>query len=661
MPATLFLVTGPVSSGKTDALRERFHSCAAQRADSCLWIAPSERTCEAVRRLLGSNSDGGSSLRVATFPELARRIVRSAEPNARPLPELHQRLLLDTILGELAKTRKLPAFEHVIDSRGFADSVFDFLTELKGQGIVPDLFAETIRQLSDIDRAKAEQVARIYDAYQTRFADRRLLDRQLTYARAAEVWSSSQSGPLARARAVFVDGFGDFTPPQLDLLSAMAGTADEIWITLLTDRDGDDSRRELFSRPLATIAKLRHLFTGKRVETVTDRERPPPEPNRPAGLARLERALFRDEVSLPGDDAEGLQIIEAPGLFGEVQLVARAIKAMLLDGASAGGMIVTARDLRPYAELVRELFAEYGIPTDLDASERLIRNPAVALLLRAVGLKDDGFPFAATTALLRNSYFRPTWPESSAAADMPSRAEMLLRLLAEPRGRDAFLDGARLWAAEPQAGLEDEAEEGSRRRRKHDLAKLCLPFLERFFAAWDDMPAGGDLATFVAWLRRFAADLGIAAEAERTDAAAWARLWEELDAWTEQESHVHGRPPTHDRAAVLKLMTTLAAGTATPLSTSSQAAVRVLPAEQARHLDCDHMYILGLGERSFPLIAGGPLFDEAERQSFRSFGLDVRCLSDRLPDEMLLFYQLVTRPRQRLTLSFPAVDDKGQS
>src|SRR5262249_12859074 len=35
-------------------------------------------------------------------------------------------------------------------------------------------------------------------------------------------------------------------------------------------------------------------------------------------------------------------------------------------------------------------------------------------------------------------------------------------------------------------------------------------------------------------------------------------------------------------------------------------------------------------------------------------------MEDRMPAEMLLFYQLVTRPRSRLVLSYPAVDAKGQ-
>ncbi|HJT77652.1 MAG TPA: PD-(D/E)XK nuclease family protein, partial [Gemmataceae bacterium] len=72
-------------------------------------------------------------------------------------------------------------------------------------------------------------------------------------------------------------------------------------------------------------------------------------------------------------------------------------------------------------------------------------------------------------------------------------------------------------------------------------------------------------------------------------------------------------------------------------------------------------FLIGLGERSFPcLTAPEPIFDEQERQALRQAGLDFPCMDDRIPGEMLLFYQLVTRARRQLVVSYPAVDDKGQ-
>ncbi|HEY1381341.1 MAG TPA: PD-(D/E)XK nuclease family protein [Gemmataceae bacterium] len=664
MSAAVFVIAGPVGSGKTHALLTRYRERAAGGIGAALWIGPSERALDALRpRLIGST---GAVLapNLFTFPDFARHVVRAAEPAARPMPELHQRLVLDGVLADLARRGDLPHFAAVADSRGFADVAFGFLTELKGQGVTPTEFSRIVRHLAGGrdggERDKAGQVARIFARYQKRLADRRLFDREATYVRARALWAAGRAGPFARAQAVFADGFVDFTPPQLNLLAAVAGTVEEVWVTILTDGEGDDERGELFGRPLATLAKLPQCLAGRRIAVRTDGGsgfRPPP---RPRGLAHVERHLFRTEVARTAD-ADGVQVAEAPGLVGEVRMAARAVKTLLLDGTPAGEILVTARDLAPYANLVRDVFADYGVPVDVEGNDPLIRSPAIAVLLRAARLADDDFPFAATTALLRSTYLRPGWPEVEADAVVMETAEVLLRLLGEPRGREVYLRQARLWAAEPPPGLEDEAPEESRRRRKHELAKRCLPFFERFFRAWDRMPDRGGLEAFAAWLRDFAADLGLADEAERADPAAWGRFWSELDAWVAQERHLHARPPTYTPATFHRLLGTLTASVGVPRTPHGPARVRLASAEQARHSDCEYLFLLGLGERSFPDLSGCPLFDDGERQAFRGAGLDVRCAADRLPDEMLLFYQLLTRPRRGLVLSYAAVDDKGQS
>ena len=90
-------------------------------------------------------------------------------------------------------------------------------------------------------------------------------------------------------------------------------------------------------------------------------------------------------------------------------------------------------------------------------------------------------------------------------------------------------------------------------------------------------------------------------------------------------------------------------------------ACRVLSANQARHLEADHVFVLGLGERSFPrLTPPQSLFDEQERQALQDAGLDLGP-GDLLPEEMLLFYQVAARARRQLVLSYPAVDERGQA
>ena len=190
------------------------------------------------------------------------------------------------------------------------------------------------------------------------------------------------------------------------------------------------------------------------------------------------------------DDPAGISLIEAPGVLGEARLVVRRIKRLLLDGAAADDILVVLRDVAPYADVLAEVFDEYGVPAEVEGAEPLTRNPAAALLLRAVRLPDDDWPFAGVTALLRNTYFRPLWPEADAAGHATA-GRGAAASAGEPRGRDAVLHAVQRWAEQQQPGLEDEQAEESRRRRTHELAKECGDFVHRFFRAWDDAPATG--------------------------------------------------------------------------------------------------------------------------------------------------------------------------
>ena len=96
-----------------------------------------------------------------------------------------------------------------------------------------------------------------------------------------------------------------------------------------------------------------------------------------------------------------------------MRLVARRIKSLLLAGVPAGDLVVAVRDLQAYADRIDEVFAEYGIPIELEGEEPLGRNPAVATLLRAWRLAEEGWPFAGVAALLRSTYLQPTWPEAA--------------------------------------------------------------------------------------------------------------------------------------------------------------------------------------------------------------------------------------------------------
>jgi superfamily I DNA/RNA helicase/RecB family exonuclease len=627
-------------------LLERYRAAASQPG-AALWLGPTRRAVETVRESL---LDGPCLLasHLFTFQDFAEQIVRANDPAARPLSDVQRRLLADGIIVDLQRRKELSHFDRVADTRGFTEGVFALLAELKRAEVWPEQLAECV-----VSR-KGRQCARLYAEYQQQLQRLGLFDLEGRVWYARDLLGRGRRRPFEKVRAVFADGFTDFTRTQAEILVGLCEWVDELWLAL-PGEEGDE-RAELFARPRAVIERLARFIP--RIEFSRD-------PQGSAPLAHVERQLFRPPQSVVrGSGADGLLLIEAPGMLGEVRLVAREVKSLLLQGTPADDILLTVRDLAPYADLVREVFAEYGIPLDVEGAEPLARNPAVAVLLRALRVPEDGWPFAAVTALLRSGYFRPDWTETRETPDVAQRAESLLRLLGQSRHREAYLRAVDRWADEPVAVPPDERAEASRRERIKRLAGQCRPFLRRFFAAWDAAPGRAPLDRHIDWLRRFAADLGIAAAAEidERDTAALRRFWDELSAWEQLDRRLHGEARVIDRARFHRLLGTLAAAVGLARTPRGPGRVRFLSAEIARGLPADHVFVLGLGERGFPnLAAAGPIFDESERQSLRGAGLDVRGVSDRMPDEMLLFYGIVTQARRRLVLSYPAVDDRGQS
>jgi ATP-dependent helicase/DNAse subunit B len=665
MAATVHVLCGPAGSGKTEALLARFRARCRLAPGTALWLGPTRRAVDALRERLLGGPGVCLTVHLLTFQDFAEALIRANDPAARPLSDAQRRLLTDEIVADLHSHGELSHFARVAETRGFAEGVFALLTELKRNAIRPADFARAAYRRAEAGRAitaKERQCARIYARYE------QLLNRHHLYDVEGRVWYARDllahgwRRPFEAVCCVFADGFTEFTPTQHEILAALCQTVDELWIAL-PDETGDE-RAELFTPARATLARLAPLAPRVEVAGQTSSPRPPEESPLPSGLAHLERQLFRPlhavEMSASTD---GISCIAAPGLLGEARLVARRIKDLLLGDVSAEGIVVTMRDVLPYADLLREVFGEYGIPLDVEGAEPLTRNPAVATLLRVLRLPDEDWPFAGVTALLRSTYFRPDWPEAHAEPDVAQHAEVLLRLLGEPRGRAAYLEAVRRWADNPPEGLEDEQAEESRRRRTHELARRCQPFLQRFFHAWDGEPEQGTLAEFAAWLERFRADLGLdraAAEVPR-DALALGRLRDELGQWLDTERRLYPEGRARRRKEFHRVLLALAAGCGLARTPRGPGRVRVLSAELLRGLDVPHLFVMGLGERSFPrLAAPEPLFDEQERQAFRQAGLDFAGAADRMPDEMLLFYQVVTRARRQLVLSYPAVDDKGQ-
>src|SRR5207248_2527350 len=99
---------------------------------------------------------------------------------------------------------------------------------------------------------------------------------------------------------------------------------------------------------------------------------------------------------------------------GEIEQIGRRIKRLLTEGdhpARPGEIAVVFRSVNDLAPLVREVFGELGIPSDIETSETLDETPLAAAVVAILWLAVEDWPFRQLLTVLGSSYLRPAWPE----------------------------------------------------------------------------------------------------------------------------------------------------------------------------------------------------------------------------------------------------------
>mgnify|MGYP005833254807 CR=1 FL=1 len=667
MPGGITVVAGLPGSGKTDRLLARYRRVlAAGPPGAALWIAPTWRAAAELRyRLLGGSCAGFLHPGVTTFDRFAESVLQGVGERVRPISRLMQRRIIRWLIDEAVSAGRLRYFEPIAATRGLVELVAAWIAELKRLEIWPDHFRRACqaRGMS----AKDEELLALYEAYQQTLGEHGLYDLEGRFWLARDHLDRCRRDgapwprPWDRLRAVAIDGFADFTRTQHEIIELLADRVEEVWITLPLE-PGDD-RGDLFGKPRATLAELSRRHAEVNVESCQ-----PDDPPRWPAMAHLSRALLADpRRRQPAEASDGIDIIAAAQHCGELRTIAARIKQWLLSGqVRPGDVAVILRRPEESADLVREIFGRFGIPYSLESAPTLEQSPAIRALVRLLRLDLDGWPPDDLLAVARSNYFAPPgvpWGDETVA-----ELERFLRETSYAGGCEAIIerfDASADRHVRRRAWRTGESAKAIRRRL--DAARTAI---ERLAAALDGLPRRAALGRWAEAWQRLAEATGLAAAIASPppgaapapgDAEAWAALGESLAeadavfAWLDQS------PPEYDRTEALAALEEILAGPSVGWSGDESGRVRVLSAQSVRALSVPYLFVAGLTESSFPRgESAARLYSPAEYERLIEAGLPLPGRKDHHGEEMLLFYEVLTRARRRLVLSYPSLDEKGE-
>ncbi len=730
MPS-LFVLTGPASCGKTARLLERYRAILATTPpESTLWLAPTSRSAVEIRDcLLGGELDSCFSPGVTTFARFAETVLQRGDgprPQPTPLSEgdgtsiatmrrlsgLLKRQLVRQLIDEAARKGALRHFGPIASTAGLLDLVCDFIGQMKRLEIWPEQFAEACSQRGF--SAKDRELLEIYSGYQDRLLAHDLYDAEGCFWSARDLLHRR---PMP-FQLVIADGFADFTRTEHDILEDLAAHAVEMWITLPTEcggvprsdmrpanatpvrrarREGagqrtfdwdaageqkgergewrgetigptrcapSGGRGELFQKPQNTMAELHRRHAHLRVEAMG-----PAATVWPA-MAHIERTIFSNPRTMtPAPSTAGVEILAGGRQIGEIELIGRRIKRLLLEGALSlpfapfpspvrpGEIAVVFRRPEPLAELISEVFGRLQIPCYLESGRSLDRCPAIVMLLRLLELDGDDWPMHKLLGVLGNNYFAPDWADWNVRA--AGAAERAIRRLQIPRGREKLLEQLKGVAGFSRNPGEVPAEAGI---TSAGTTSAVHNLLRGLAEALDQLPRQDTLAAHARAWTNLAQRTGILRSIrDDADLTAWRQLHDALRESERMAAQLGQEAARVDRRQAREALLDMLQNQETGLSSDDWGRVRVLSASAARHLRIPYLFLAGLSEKSFPAAdADGALYSEAEYQRLIEAGLPLPSRSDRQADEMLLFYQTVTAATRRLWLSYPSVDDSGE-
>ncbi|MEK7817941.1 MAG: hypothetical protein AAB281_06800, partial [Actinomycetota bacterium] len=419
---------------------------------------------------------------------------------------------------------------------------------------------------------------------------------------------------------MIVDGFGDFTPLEHELLKALADAASEMAVTL-PYAEGQEALA-------AAEQHFEKLRPGAEVEYLGPR---PAKAGNPV-LSHIAANLFEEDAPLL-EAGEDVTILTGAGDRGQAELVAAEILRLARAGQPLDDIAVVYRSLAADAAVMAAVFDEFGVPYEMAAPVPLASTPlgsaALALLECAAG----------------------------------GGRESLMRYLRSP-----YLVLA--------PGLVDELDRRIRLKGSEDLWEIELELKELKGPSLDEVrrlqeaaasglaALGGELAGTVGSMAAGAGN-NSGAETGAVDVLSLKGLVsicrEAAPAGAALSSLRAGEGAATAGEACHFLTASIRAAEVRLPAGNRRGCVRLLDPHRILNQNFDVVFVCGLLEGRFPTLGREDSFfsDRDRRHLGDDFGLPLETRERQIEKERFLFHRTLTRARNRVYLCYPYCDREG--
>ncbi|MEG1720761.1 MAG: PD-(D/E)XK nuclease family protein, partial [Pseudoflavonifractor sp.] len=649
----LQLLLGRSGTGKTAAILQAIAASDGLRPQ--VLIVPEQHSHEMERRLCAIGGNRVSQYaEVLSFTRLAGRVASVTGGIAAPTLDAGGRLLLMyTALQTVAS--QLKVYGKPSKKPEFLAGMIATVDELKSCCITSAHLWQAGEDADGAEGDKLLDLSLIYGAYEALTA-RQGADPRDRITRLARGLVESR---WAAGMDIYLDGFTDFTPQELQVLRCLMAQANKVTLALTCDRlEETENGTGVFSPARRTA---QHLLAIAREESITPEVvlRTQPVRDRAPELAALEQQLFEPKPATWTQAAPALHLRRANTPYAEVEQVAASILHLVRErGYRFRDIAVTARSMTGYGDLIETIFARYEIPVFLTGMTDILQKPVLALITAALDTVAGNYQYDDLFRYLKTGLTDLT----AADCDLLENYALTWDL----RGKKWTQKED--WTMHPRGyGLPLNPQDETSLRHLNEVRRAVIAPLEALRK--NSIHTGrGQVIALYSFLEEIHLPHRLLDRTEQLQkrgeaalAEEYRQLWDILCDSMEQCAQILGDAALEreEFARLFQLVLSQYDVGSIPVSLD-----RVMAGEMPRlaHKSCKVLFLVGADDGQIPAAAPSPgLLNDDDRSLLASYGLELApSLTEKLYREMTIVYETCALPDALLCLSWAAVDSGGE-